>query len=122
MINLAHDTKMMVSRDKLALIQDDVGWNPRWPIFHERSGSREEHEGKSQRGTQEKHSNQKYDHTCARSMNTKGDTRSTINKGRYTITGSLQGGGLDGATQKGVLNPRGSSPKRGRGLSRGVDL
>ena len=24
-INVAHDTKMMVSRDKLALIQDDVG-------------------------------------------------------------------------------------------------
>ena len=25
MINVAHETKMMVSRDKLALIQDDVG-------------------------------------------------------------------------------------------------
>ena len=24
--------------------QDDVGWNPNRPIFHERSGSREEHE------------------------------------------------------------------------------
>ena len=24
--------------------QDDVGWNPIWTIFHERSGSREEHE------------------------------------------------------------------------------
>ena len=27
----------------LALKVLDVGWNPKWPIFHERSGSREEH-------------------------------------------------------------------------------
>jgi hypothetical protein len=24
----------------------DVGWNPKWPIFHDWSGSYEEHEGK----------------------------------------------------------------------------
>ena len=32
----------------------DVGWNPRWPIFHERSGTRdehEEHEGKNKENT-----------------------------------------------------------------------
>ena len=59
MINVALDTKMMVSRDKLALIQDDVGYNPSGPIFHERSGSRDEHEehegeneGKYKRNTQ----------------------------------------------------------------------
>ena len=64
--------------------QDDVGWNPIWPIFHERSGSRDEHEehegkheGKHERITQ----TNKNDHTCARSMNTKGDTRSKVNKG-----------------------------------------
>ena len=79
MINVAHGTKMMVSRDKLALIQDDVGWNPRWLIFHERNRSREEHEehegkheGKHERITQ----TNKNDHTCA---------RSSKHKERYTI-------------------------------------
>ena len=43
--------------------QDDVGWNPNRPIFHEKSGSREEHKehkegnegnhkGKHERNTQ----------------------------------------------------------------------
>ena len=52
----------------------DVGWNPNHPIFHERSGSRDEHEeheegneGKITRGTQENTQTNKNDHTCARS-------------------------------------------------------
>ena len=51
----------------------DVGWNPRWPIFHEKSGSREEHEehegnheGKHERITQ----TNKNNHTYARSKYT----------------------------------------------------
>ena len=62
----------------VALIQDDVGWNPRWPIFHERADPYEEHEehegeneGKITRGTQENTQTNKNDHTCTRSMNTK---------------------------------------------------
>ena len=38
-------------------IECDVGWNPRWPIFHERSGSRNEHEEHEEK-TRENHSNQ----------------------------------------------------------------
>ena len=59
----------------LKLIVDeanDVGWNPRWPIFHERSGSREEHEehkGKHEGKREGKHERNtktnKIDHTCA---------------------------------------------------------
>ena len=44
----------------------DIGWNPRWPIFHKRSGSleeHEEHEGKHERITQ----TNKIDHTFSRS-------------------------------------------------------
>ena len=61
-----------------------------WTIFHERSGSRVEHEEheegnerKITRETQENTQTNKNDHTCARSMNTKGDTRSKVNNGRY---------------------------------------
>ena len=50
--------------------QDDVGWELHRPIFHERSGSRDEHEeheegneGKITRGTQENTQTNKYDHT-----------------------------------------------------------
>ena len=49
--------------------QDDVGWNPNRPIFHERSESREEHEkgnegkhkGKHKRNTQ---TNKNKSHMC----------------------------------------------------------
>ena len=61
-----------------------------WPIFHERSGSRDEHEeheegnkGKITRGTQENTQTNKNDHTRTRPMNTKEDTRSKVNNGRY---------------------------------------
>ena len=104
----------------------DVGWNPRWPIFHERSRSHdehEEHEGKTWRGTQENHSNWQNDHTYARSSKHKRrykihDQQRTIQR----VTGSSPWGGLDGGLpREEVLNPKGSSPKRGRGLSQGVD-
>ena len=76
----------------LVPFQVDVGWNPRWPIFHERSGSREEHEGNHEGKHEGKHERNtktnKNDHTYARFSNTKEFTRSTINKVRYTVTGS----------------------------------
>ena len=73
-IKLENTTGRLGNRDQRgSRYQDDVGWNPRWTIFHERSGSREEHEeheGKHERITQ----TNKNDHTYTRSMNTKGDT------------------------------------------------
>ena len=55
---------VIMRRTNISII--DVGWNPIRPIFHERSGSREEHEeheGKHERITQ----TNKNDHTYARS-------------------------------------------------------
>ena len=59
-------------------MEDDVGWNPRWPIFHKRSGSREEHEeheGENEGNHEGKHERNtktnKNDHTCARSSKDK---------------------------------------------------
>ena len=43
----------------------------------------EGNEGKITRGTQENTQTNKTDHTCARTMNTKEDTRSKVNNGRY---------------------------------------
>ena len=45
--------------------QDDIGWNPNRPIFHERSGSRDEHE---------EHEGEKRENTRG---NTRGNTKPT---------------------------------------------
>ena len=112
--------EVFIERDEGQKINDgvgrkmiDVGWNPRWPIFHERSGSHEEHkehEGDHEGEHEGKHEGNtktnKNDHTCARSMNTKEDTRSTINKGRYTVTGSSPKEVLMGPPKMGLESKR----------------
>ena len=66
-IRLENNEGRLKNRDQRgSWYQDDVGWNPKWPIFHERSRSREEHEGKHERITQ----TNKNDHTYARSKYT----------------------------------------------------
>ena len=56
MFNVAHDTK------------DDVGWNPRCPIFHDWRGSYKEHEEHEGETLGEKSLKPtRFDYTCARS-------------------------------------------------------
>ena len=70
--------------------QDDVGWNPRWPIFHERSGSlrgtRRTRGGKRGGNTRETLTQQEIDHTCARSSKHK--ERYKIQSQQRTIHGN----------------------------------
>ena len=55
-------------------------WSGSHDEHEEHEGENEgNHEGKHERNTK----TNKNDHTCARSMNTKEDTRSKVNNGRY---------------------------------------
>ena len=71
MINVAHDTKMIMG--KLALIQDDVGRNPRGrsftfgEILRGTRRTRKRTRGKSRGKMRETLNQHEYGHTCARS-------------------------------------------------------
>ena len=66
-----HRAVEQASRLNQAVSSVDVGWNPIRPIFHERSGSHEEHEehkGKITKGdTRETLKPTRLGYTCARS-------------------------------------------------------
>ena len=87
---------------------------------------RDEHEGKHEGNMREITQPTRIDHTCTRSMNTK--VRYKIQSQQRTIqevTGLLCEEVLnprgDLLCKEEVWNPKGSSPRRGHGLSRGVD-